>query len=53
MVRKKQANKCASGKGNQGYGLRNAAVDVADEPDAGARANEGPSHTRVHKHART
>ena len=61
----KKANKGAFGKGNQGYGLRNAAVDAADEPDAGARANECPpcrtctrtTHTsaqaHTHAHART
>ena len=37
-----KANRGAFVQGNQGYGLRNAAVNAADEPDAGARANEGP-----------
>jgi hypothetical protein len=58
----RRVNKGAFGKGNQGYGLRNAAVDAADEPDAGARANECPPvalahahtrHTRVHTHTHT
>ena len=59
----RRVNKGAFGKGNQGYGLRNAAVDAADEPDAGARANECPlcrtctrthaTHTSAHAHAHT
>ena len=30
------------GKGNQGYGLRNVAVNAGNEPDAVARANKCP-----------
>jgi hypothetical protein len=59
--------KGAFGKGNEGYGLRNADADAADEPDAGARANEcrpvalhththDPhecTRTHTHTHART
>jgi hypothetical protein len=37
----KKANKGAFGKGNQGYGLRNAAVDAADEPDAAGPEAQG------------
>ncbi len=51
--------------GNQGYGLRNTAVDADDGPDAGARANIYPPvalahtlwhtlrHTRARAHAHT
>jgi hypothetical protein len=58
----RRVNKGAFRKGHAGYGLRNAAVDAADEPDAGARANECPPvalahahtrHTRVHTHTHT
>jgi hypothetical protein len=56
----KKANKGAFPKGHAGHGQRNAAVDAADEPDAGARANECPpvalAHgrpTRVHTHTHT
>ena len=48
----KKANKGAFPKGHAGHGQRNAAVDAADEPDAGARANECPpvalAHARYH-----
>ena len=37
----RKANKGAFGKGNQGYGLRNAAVDAADEPDAAGPEAQG------------
>ena len=55
MGGKKKRNSSRFAVGNAGYGLRNA----ADEPDAGARANECPpvalAHartrpTRVHTH---
>ena len=61
MGRPKKATPGAFGRNNAGpAGLRNAAVDAADEPDAGARANEYPtcrtctrthtSHTSAHAH---
>ena len=43
MVATKKAKPGAFKRNNAGpAGLRNAAVDAADEPDAGARANECP-----------
>jgi hypothetical protein len=48
----RKANRGAFVQGNQGYGLRNVAVNAANEPDAGARANERPpvalAHARYH-----
>ncbi len=38
----RKANRGAFVQGNPGYGLRNVAVNAADEPDAGARAKECP-----------
>ena len=58
----KKGKKGAFLRGHAGYGLRKAAVDAADEPDAGARANTCPpvalAHartrpTRVHTHTHT
>ena len=46
----KKANKGAFPKGHAGHGQRNAAVDAADEPDAGARANECPPVALAHAH---
>ena len=42
--------KGAFGKGNEGYGLRHADADAANEPDAGARANECPPVALAHAH---
>ena len=42
MVARKKGKKGAFLKGHAGYGQRNADADAADEPDAGARANECP-----------
>jgi hypothetical protein len=64
MGRPKKPKPGAFGRNNAGpAGLRNAAVDAADEPDAGARANECPpcrtctrthaTHKSAHTHART
>ena len=59
----RRVNKGAFLKGHAGYGQRNADADAADEPDAGARANESPpcrtctlthtTHTSAHAHAQT
>ena len=38
----KKGKKGAFLKGHAGYGQRNPDADAADEPDAGARANECP-----------
>jgi hypothetical protein len=38
----RKANLGAFVQGNPGYGLRNVALNAADEPDAGTRANECP-----------
>ena len=46
----KKANKGAFPKGHAGHGQRNAAVDAADEPDAGTRANECPPVALAHAH---
>jgi hypothetical protein len=66
MVARKKGKKGAFLKGHAGYGQRNADADAADEPDAGARANECPPvalahantrptrvHTHTHTHTRT
>ena len=45
--------KGAFGKGNEGYGLRNADADADDEPDAGARANECPPVALAHAYTHT
>ena len=57
---RKKANRGAFKPNNPGHGLRNAGVDAADEPDAGARANECPPcrtcthiNKQAHAHART
>ena len=42
--------KGAFGKGNEGYGLRNTAVDADDGPEAGARANTCPPVALAHEH---
>ena len=52
MGRRKTAKPGAFEKGHAGYGQRNAAVDAADEPDAGARANECPPVAVALAHAR-
>ena len=46
MGGKKKANRSRFAVGNAGYGLRNA----ANEPDAGARANECPPVALAHAH---
>ena len=48
----KKANKGAFGKGNQGYGLRNAAVDADDEPGAGVLTSACPPVALAHAHTR-
>ena len=51
MVARKKGKKGAFLRGHAGYGLRNADADAADEPDAGARANEcRPVALHTHTH---